>query len=299
LNKNESNIIKRKKLKKERLSVLKTKSRISKDLKDFDKNNEVLKEEIENNDKMDNYSLRISSVDEMIILYDRHHDNSFLSSTNENSDNKRNFSTDDLIYNILLISLEKLEEFCDYLTRESEMLKNIYLELSQDEKDNFFKKIHSIEVSLQLLSQETFLRRKFLKFANIKFKSYNKITKNFYFNKSFNFFIEIMIARLIQIELNFKKLKNVINMIKDNFNIVVDDNQEKEDNRLNDTMKILAILTAIFTPYQVITGIYGMNIKLPFGASSHSSFIPFFCVVFFLLFLTIIQIFIFRRWKWI
>ncbi len=47
-----------------------------------------------------------------------------------------------------------------------------------------------------------------------------------------------MIARLIQIELNFKKLKNVINMIKDNFNIVVDDNQEKEDNRLNDTMKI-------------------------------------------------------------
>ena len=263
------------------------------------KNKKVLYQQIQNNNNLDTISFSFDNDEKNIFKSYNEKDDSMLFSTKANSIDRKNFSTDDLIYRILLISLEKLEEISEFLSNESYLLKNLYLELSEEEKDNFFKKILSIEVSLQLISQETLLRKRFLKYSKIKFKLFNKITKNLYFNKSFNFFCEIMISRLIQIELNLSKIKNLIQMIKENFNIIIFDNLEKDDNKLNLTMKILAIITAIFTPYQVITSIYGMNVKVPFGSDSNNNFIPFYTIIFFLIFLSLIQIFIFRKWKWI
>ena len=117
-----------------------------------------------------------SSDDEnKIMYYEEENDDSIQSSTKANFNNIKNFSTDDLIYRILLISLERLEEYLDDLTKETNILKIIYLELSEEEKDNFFKKIYSIQVSMQLIFQETFLRRRFLKFSKIKFKLFKSL----------------------------------------------------------------------------------------------------------------------------
>ena len=262
-------------------------------------NQKVLKEQIENKKSIKLNPISLSfETDEVNYIWNYDEINESLqSSTKNNSHNVKNFSTDDLIYKILLISLEKLEEFSEHLTMEFDLLKNIYLELSEEEKNKYFKKIHSIEVSLQLISQEMFLRRRFLKFAKIKFKLFNKITKNFYFNRSFNFLCEIMTARLIQNELNLSKLKNLIQIMKENFDIIIEDSEEKEDNRLNMNMKIIAIITAIFTPFNCLASLFGLNVKLPFA--TYPNFYPFFGIIFFLILLSIFQISIFRKWKWI
>ena len=148
---------------------------------------------------------------------------------NKNERNANNFSTDDLIYWLLTFSLEKLEEFAESLVKEAESLKGLYLELSENERKDFFRRIHTTEVSLQLICQETLIKKKFLKYSKAQFKVYNKLSHNFYFKNTFNFFIELMISKVVQLEIVFGKLQNTIKMIKENYSIIIEDNTEKQN----------------------------------------------------------------------
>ena len=217
--------------------------------------------------------------------------------------NNTYFSTDQLIYWLLIFSLDNLEEFSQSLDREADCLKGMYLELSEAERKDFFLRVHNTEVSMQLISQETTLKKQFLKSAKIQFQNYNELTNNFYFKTSFNFLIELMIAKVIQIEFFFQKLENKIKMIKENYTIIIEDNQEKETIKLNAIFKVLAIITAIYTPINLLSQTFQMNIQLPFQYGQdniilNDSLYPFFGFVFFVIGLSAIQLFIFKRWNW-
>ncbi len=65
--------------------------------------------------------------------------------------------------------------------------------------------------------------------------------------------------------------------------------------RVQEVMRVLAILAACATPFVIIAGIYGMNIPLPFGDSSLG--LPILIVI---MLCTIgLMLFIFRRKRWI
>jgi magnesium transporter len=64
-------------------------------------------------------------------------------------------------------------------------------------------------------------------------------------------------------------------------------------NRLNETMKILTMIMAIMMPLTIITGFYGMNVKLPFQ-NSPTAWIGILIVM---LFLSTVMYFLFRRIK--
>jgi magnesium transporter len=64
-------------------------------------------------------------------------------------------------------------------------------------------------------------------------------------------------------------------------------------NRLNETMKILTVIMAIMMPLTVITGFYGMNVKLPFQNDSYT-WIGIIAAMFVS---SIIMFFLFRRIK--
>jgi hypothetical protein len=207
-----------------------------------------------------------------------------------------NFSTDDLIYWILTLSLEKLEEVAESLSKEADSLKGIYLELSENERKDFFRRIHTMEVSLQLIYQETIIKKKFLKYSKNQFKQYNKLSHNFYFKNSFNFFIELMISKVTQLEITFEKLQNILRMIKENYSIIIEDNTEKQNVKLSSVMKVLAIITTVYAPFNIIPGIWGMNVKVPFMDAE--SLWPFFGIMMFLICLMIAQLLVFKKLKW-
>ena len=187
------------------------------------------------------------------------------------------------------------------MDREADCLNEMYQKLSEAERKDFFLRVHNTEISIQLISQETTLKKHFLKSAKIQFNNYNKLTNDFYFKKSFNFLIELMIAKVIQIEFFFQKLENKIKIVKENYSIIIVDNQEKETIKLNDTFKVLAILTAIYTPMNLFAQFCQMNILLPFQYNDivlNDTLYPFFILIFFLIGLSAIQLYIFKRWNW-
>ena len=64
-------------------------------------------------------------------------------------------------------------------------------------------------------------------------------------------------------------------------------------NRLNETMKILTMIMAIMMPITIITGFYGMNVKLPFEDNPNAWIV----ILVSMLFVSAIMYFVFRRIK--
>ena len=67
-----------------------------------------------------------------------------------------------------------------------------------------------------------------------------------------------------------------------------------QTNKTNDTMKILTIISSIILPLTFITGLYGMNVELPFQAKSWA----FYGLIGLMVVVAVIFIVIFRRRKW-
>jgi Mg2+ and Co2+ transporter CorA len=219
-------------------------------------------------------------------------------STSQRSIKKINFSTDELIYHLLIFSLEKLEEYTESLVKETDSLKGIYLELSEKERKDFFRRIHSLEVSMHIIFKETIIKKKFFKNAKSQFKNFNKLSNDFYFKNDFSFFLELMISKVTQLELTFEKMEKFLSMIKENYHIIIEDNTEKENIKLNHVIKLLTILTTIYAPMNIIPGLFGMNVKVPWQGDDNKTTLPFGIIVLVLAILLIVQLYVFRRLKW-
>ena len=107
-----------------------------------------------------------------------------------------------------------------------------------------------------------------------------------------------MVSKITQIELTFETLENFLKMIKENYHIIIEDNTEKANVKLNHVIKVLTVLTTIYAPMNIIPGLFGMNVKVPFVGSEVDNLQPFFFICFSLLILLIVQMFIFRKLKW-
>jgi Mg2+ and Co2+ transporter CorA len=154
-----------------------------------------------------------------------------------------------------------------------------------------------MEISMQLIHQETIIKKKFLKYSKAQFKVYNKLSHNFYFKNTFNFFIELIISKVTQLEIVFEKLENTIRMIKENYSIIIEDNTEKQNIKLNSVMKVLAIITTIYAPLNIIPNLFGMNVKVPWQDVETTW--PFFGILMFSLGLVIVELFVFKKLKWL
>lgn len=207
-----------------------------------------------------------------------------------------NFCTDDLIYWLLINSLEKLEIFGNELIIEANKLKGLYLILEDQERSSFFKRIHVMEISTQVIFQEVVIKKKFLKYSKSQFKNFNKLSNNFYFKSSFNFFVELMISKVTQLEIVIEKLQNILRMIKENYSITIEDNTAQQNIKLNMVMKVLAIITTIYAPFDIVASLFGMNIRVPF--QDNETLWPFFGLLMVLFILFLGQLLLFKKLKW-
>ncbi len=148
------------------------------------------------------------------------------------------------------------------------------------------------------ISSRTKIKKKFFKFAKNQFRSYNKLSNDFYFKNNFNFFLELMISKITQIELQFDTLENFLKMIKENYHIIIEDNTEKQNVKLNNVMKVLTVLTTIYAPMNIVLGLFGMNVKVPWEGTDFKTINPFIGICGLLMFIILIQLWIFRKLKW-
>ena len=196
----------------------------------------------------------------------------------------------------MLHSLDALEKHSNQLVEESKELKESYIKDLDKERNNFFQRIHTLEIGTQCIFQEVVIKKKFLKYSRDQFKNFNRLSNNFYFKSSFNFFIELMINKVTQLEIVIAKLQSIVRMIKENYLINIEDKTHAQNIQLNMVMKVLAIITTIYAPFDVVAALFGMNVPVPFQDTE--SLWPFYGIVFFLMIVFIGQLILFKLLKW-
>jgi magnesium transporter len=67
-------------------------------------------------------------------------------------------------------------------------------------------------------------------------------------------------------------------------------------NRLNEVMKVLTIISVIFMPLTVLTGLYGMNVALPHLPGGDRA--QFWWIMAFIAIIVAAMLALFRRWRW-
>ena len=67
-----------------------------------------------------------------------------------------------------------------------------------------------------------------------------------------------------------------------------------QTNRINEVMKIMTLISTIFLPLTFITGVYGMNVALPFMNRTHF----FWCIVGFMALVAAFFIFFAKKRRW-
>ncbi len=213
--------------------------------------------------------------------------------------NEKKFFSDKLIYWLLVSSLEKLEDFSDQVTKELTNLYQLYLDLPLKERKPFYKRLHSTEMDIEMIHEETKMKKKFIHFILAHGDRYNKLTYNYFFHNNFDLLLDLIMSKITQLEFSFERYECTINLIKDNFHIIVEDNENQGTITFNNTMKILTILTTLYTPLNIISGIMSMNVEVPFNYSEVKNFNAFFIIIFLVILIDGLLINVFKRYKWL
>ena len=212
---------------------------------------------------------------------------------------EKEFYTDKLIYCLLIVSLEKLENFSDLVTKELSNLYDLYLKLPLKERKAFYKRLHLTEVAIQMIHREIRMKRKFIDFIHSHGTLYRKLTENQFSQNKFDLLLDLIMSKITQLEFAFERYECTITLIKDNFHIIIEDNENQGNITFNNTMKLLTILSTLYTPFNIITGLLAMNVQVPFQADLHPNFNAFFGVIFLTILIDGILLYIFKRNNWI
>lgn len=218
----------------------------------------------------------------------------------ESIDESRNFSTDELIYWVMMLSTEKIEGALELITNESNTLKRMYQKISDLERSDFFRRLHGLESAYQVLSIEIEGKLEMYENCKIQFAAFNKATSDFYFKKNFDFFLEIIIARNLQAKVRIKKIRKVCIMIKENFRLIIENAYEVDKKKRNRIMMVVAFFSLPTILFAVANATLGVNLVIPFQTSEkdENSLIPFFTIIFIYTMLLVFQVSFFRWKKW-
>ena len=208
-----------------------------------------------------------------------------------------NFSTDDFFHWIFLYSLEQLEISIGDLSEESKKQLAKYINLSDKERHDFYKIIHSIEISTLLIAQEIETKKKFLKDSMNYLEKYNEISSNFYFKKTFKFFINIMWSKIFEIEISLRKIEYNINLTKENYSMFIAESISKQNKKINKITIILTIYSIIHGYLQLFPSMFAQNIRIPF--QDVVTLWPFMLVLFLIVIISLVQLMMFKAIRWI
>ena len=96
---------------------------------------------------------------------------------------------------------------------------------------------------------------------------------------------------------NLVRLSDEATMFQDRVTGILEAHLSSISNRLNQVMKVLTVMSTIFLPLTVLTGMWGMNVPLPqLPGGEHA---PFWWMVGAMIVISVAMLAVFRRRGWI
>jgi magnesium transporter len=108
---------------------------------------------------------------------------------------------------------------------------------------------------------------------------------------------EAMTYRFRDVYDNLVRLNEEAMFLQDRVTTLLDAYLSAQSNRLNQVMKVLTVIATIFMPLTVLTGLYGMNVRLARFPGSDPA--QFWWIMGIMLVTSVGMLWIFRRMRWL
>ncbi len=115
--------------------------------------------------------------------------------------------------------------------------------------------------------------------------------------REFSLITEPLAYRFRDVYDQLVRLSDEAILLQDRTTGLVDAHLSNQSNRLNQVMKVLTVISTIFMPLAVLTGLWGMNVPLPALAGGEAA--QFWWIVAFILGISGVMLWVFRRMRWL
>ena len=99
---------------------------------------------------------------------------------------------------------------------------------------------------------------------NSKSKFYEKIVNSGLASKELKYLIRHLVSRMSNLNNTESIIDRKLELTKSNFHLIIDTKTSDASTALNKQMRMFTLLSLMFLPLNVITGMWGMNWKVPF-----------------------------------
>jgi len=197
-------------------------------------------------------------------------------------------SGDWILYALLDAIVSPFIEHVDRMVLETESLDQLVLILSANEENDLLKRIGNARRLMTALRSQLWNKKDML--ISLTSKQYTFITEDIKV-----YFRDVM-DHCVSMEQRLDISKEILNSVHNTYLARISLEVTKASNNVNFVMKKFSAVATVFIPLSVITGLFGMNVKVPGqGIDNHYWFVG---ITSTLTVVAVICLFLFQRLGW-
>ena len=194
---------------------------------------------------------------------------------------------EDIIYAIIDEALRKIEPVIIRCDREAHSIRNLSFQLSHLEKSDYIRRIHMAKEDMLKFNMDLNQLKDF--YVEIQEKAF-QTSRN-------QLLVKFLQGRLQNCSYMLEKAIIMLNVSKKTYNTIVEESMLAYQNRVNDIMLALTIFTIMFMPFTVISGLFGMNVRVPWQGEDNT--LAFFMILLCMFLMSMIFLIAFRKLRWL
>ena len=194
---------------------------------------------------------------------------------------------EDVLFGLFDESLRKIEPIVQKFETEAQILNTLSMNLSHYEQLDFVRRSHMAKQMQMQFQMDVEIKEDFFRQVQAVPLSYPKL-------KTLILFLQ---GRLNNTKVIMRKSKQLISLSQQTYDHIVDNGLNEYQFRLNKIMKALTAITVAFLPFQIMGGLFGMNVRVPMQV--HESYIPFSILCSISAFISLSLIVFFKFFQWL
>ena len=175
------------------------------------------------------------------------------------------------------------------LLNEINSIQSEWKEIDESNKIEFLSKIELVENHLINADNA----------KTSKSKYYEKIISSSLASVELRYLIRHLISRMSNLDNTENIIERKIELTKSNFHLIIDTKTSDASSALNNQMRMFTLLSLMFLPLNVITGMWGMNCKVPFFVDDVDNLNAFYTLASIMIFFIVFWFFFYKLKGWI
>ena len=175
------------------------------------------------------------------------------------------------------------------LLNEINSIQSEWKEIDESNKIEFLSKIELVENHLINADNA----------KTSKSKYYEKIISSSLASVELRYLIRHLISRMSNLDNTENIIERKIELAKSNFHLIIDTKTSDASSALNNQMRMFTLLSLMFLPLNVITGMWGMNCKVPFIVDEADNLHAFYTLTAIMIFFVMLWFIFYKLKGWI